>query len=214
MKSVTNNQKQTTRQIILKAIKESNQAKVEELAQIADISPVTVRHHLNSLLAEGLIESKSVRRKVGRPYYVYNLSEKGQEHFPQRYVKLTSRLLDELKAHLPEEVVTTLFAGVVHNVIATHKGKFEHLSLEDRLNYLIELLAEEGFLARWEKTADGYKVIEYSCPYLSVGQTHAEICSIDKELMLSILQTPIKQHSCMLEGANCCEFSIDETVNV
>ena len=40
-------------------------------------------------------------------------------------------------------------------------------------------------LAKWQKTEDGYQVTEYSCPYISVGQKHAEICSIDKELMIT-----------------------------
>ena len=56
--------KRTTREVILHSIKSSPHATVEELAEAADISPVTVRHHLNALLAAGAIEAASVRRKV------------------------------------------------------------------------------------------------------------------------------------------------------
>ena len=62
-----NQKKRTTREIILHTIKQFPQSTVEELAGAADISPVTVRHHLNALLAAGTIESSSIRRKVGRP---------------------------------------------------------------------------------------------------------------------------------------------------
>jgi DeoR family transcriptional regulator, suf operon transcriptional repressor len=208
VKSVTSNQQESTREIILRTIKQSPQSSVEELAEAVDVSPVTVRHHLNGLQADGLIESESVRRKVGRPYFVYSISEKGQELFPKRYVRLTSRLLGELKNRLPAEVLRDIMQGVVQSVIADHEGEFEHLPLEERLNYLIELLAEEGFLADWQKAENGYTIIEYSCPYLSVGQKHMEVCTFDKELMLQVIQAPITQHSCMLEGADCCEFSI------
>lgn len=78
-----NHKKRSTRDIILHTIKQSPQSTVEELAGAADISPVTVRHHLNALQADGIIETASIRRKVGRPYYVYSLSEKGQELFPR-----------------------------------------------------------------------------------------------------------------------------------
>ncbi|MEZ4516828.1 MAG: DeoR family transcriptional regulator [Chloroflexota bacterium] len=74
--------KQSTREVILHTIKLSPQIAVEALAEAADVSPVTVRHHLNALQADGLIEAESVRRKVGRPYYVYSISERGQELFP------------------------------------------------------------------------------------------------------------------------------------
>ena len=205
----TSKKKKTTREVILHGIKSSPHSTVEELAEVADVSPVTVRHHLNALQAEGVIETASIRRKVGRPYYVYSLSEKGQELFPKRYVRLTSRLLDEMKGRLPEEIVNEIFNGVVDNVLEEHRGEFEHLPLEQRLDYLVELLAEEGFLSTWEKTDTGYRLVEYSCPYLSIGSTHVEVCSFDRKLMDGILQLPVQQNSCMLQGANCCQFTFE-----
>src|SRR5690606_21723664 len=109
-------------------IKQSPQSTVEDLAEVAEVAPVTVRHHLNALLAEGTIEAASIRRKVGRPYYVYSLSQRGQELFPKRYVRLTSRLLDELKGRLPQEAIGEIFEGVVETVLQEHRGEFEHLS--------------------------------------------------------------------------------------
>jgi predicted ArsR family transcriptional regulator len=203
----------STRDTILHTIKSSQQANVESLAEVAEVSPVTVRHHLNALQANGLIESSSIRRKVGRPYYVYSLSEKGHELFPKRYVRLTSRLLDEMKARLPENVVHEVFENVVLSVVDEHRGEYEHLAFEDRLDYLVNLLADEGFLATWENTDSGYTLTEYSCPYISVGRSHNEICTIDKELIVNVLQTPVEQTSCMLEGDECCQFSLKPTDN-
>jgi predicted ArsR family transcriptional regulator len=205
----TSKKKRTTRDVILHSIKQSPQSTVEDLAEVADVSPVTVRHHLNALLAEGAIEAASIRRKVGRPYYVYSLSERGQELFPKRYVRLTSRLLDEIKGRLPEEVISEIFAGVVDTVLSDHRGEFEHLPLEERLDYLVELLSDEGFLSTWERTDNGYRLVEYSCPYLSIGSAHAEVCNFDTQLMTGVLQLQVQQDSCMLMGAKCCQFTID-----
>jgi predicted ArsR family transcriptional regulator len=202
------NKKRSTRDVILQGIKQSPRSTVEELAEVADISPVTVRHHLNALQAAGTIEAASVRRKVGRPYYVYSLSESGQELFPKRYVRLTSRLLDEMKSRLPQDVIDDIFRGVVESVLAEHQGEFEHLPLEERLDYLVGLLSDEGFLSRWEKTPEGYQLIEYSCPYLFIGSTHAEVCGFDRQLMTGVLQLNVLQQSCMLQGADCCQFTI------
>ncbi len=208
MKSVTSNHKQSTRDVILHALKNASQLKVEDLAEAADVSPVTVRHHLNALQADGLIMVDSVRRKVGRPYYVYSLSEEGHELFPQKYVHLTNILLDEMKMRLPQQTVDDIFGSAVERIVARHRGKFETLSFENRLTYLMDILADEGFLARWELIDGQYHIIEYSCPYLSVGANHAEVCTLDKELIVSVMQTPIQQHSCMLKGDDCCQFSI------
>jgi len=201
------NSKESTRDIILRTIRQRHQATVNELAEAADVSPVTVRHHLNVLQAESLLESESVRRKVGRPYHVYSLSAKGLELFPKRYASLSSRLLEELKNQFPPEVVTSIFQGVVEGIVEEHRAEFEALELEERLAYLVELLAEEGFLARWEKREDRYHIIEYSCPYLSLGHEHAEICHFDRDLIVAVLDTEVEQHSCMLSGDSCCQFS-------
>ncbi len=209
MKSVTSKEKQSTRDLILHTLKAAAQSNIESLAQAADVSPITVRHHLNSLQADGLIEVESVRRKVGRPFYVYSLTEKGNELFPQKYFSLTNRLLEELKDRLPPETVNEIFISLVQRILEERAGEFEELSFEERLNYVIHLLGTEGFLARWEKMADGrYQIIEYSCPYISMGQQHAEVCTLDKQLMITVLGTAVEQHSCMLDGDDCCQFTM------
>lgn len=210
MKTVSDNAKQSTRDIILHTIKRRNQATVDELAEAANVSPVTVRHHLNALQADGLLETDSVRRKVGRPYYVYSLSDQGHELFPKRYVRLSTRLLAELKDRFPSEVVVELFETAVQRVVEENEAEFRGLSFEKRLDFLVKLLAEEGFLSRWEKDDQGYRIIEYSCPYVSLGQEHGEVCTFDKNLIIAVLQTDVHQHSCILKGDNCCEFSISE----
>lgn len=208
MVMVSDNDKQQTRDVILHAIKETNEATVEELAAAAGVSPVTVRHHLNSLQAEALLTSRSVRRKVGRPYYVYSLTEKGHELFPHKYARLSTRLLDELKARFPKEVVNDIFVGVVRRIVTDQQTHFEQMSFEQKLDYLVTLLGKEGFLARWEKDGDDYHLIEYSCPYVAVGQEHREVCNLDTNLIIAVLGDNVKQHSCMLAGDSCCQFTV------
>jgi len=205
----SDNSKLSTREVILDAIKQSNEATVESLAIAADVSPVTVRHHLNSLQAESLLQTRSVRRKVGRPYYVYSLSDKGHELFPQRYMSLSSRLLDELKVQFPSGTVDELFNGVVHQIVDDNRKDFEGLSVERRLDFLVKLLAEEGFLASWELSGDKYILTEYSCPYFSVGQRHDEVCTLDRQLVQIILDTEVEQESCMLHGDSQCQFTFN-----
>ena len=208
MKIVTGNQKQNTRHIILQALKSNVPSTVESLAKTAQVSPVTVRHHLNSLTSEGLLTATSVRRKVGRPHYVYSLTEAGHELFPKKYARLSSRLIEELKSHFSSNVVTELFANVVSRIVDEHRVEFENLDFEGRLDYVVQLLADEGFLAQWEELDDGaYRLTESSCPYISVGQTHNEICTFDKGLITAILDVDVEQHSCILEGNSCCEFT-------
>ena len=207
MRTSTSKSKQNTKDTILHALKSSAQSKVGQLADIANVSPVTVRHHLNALQAEGLIEVASIRRKVGRPYYVYSLSETGHELFPHKYVRLINRLLDEVKDSLPPETVARLFDGIVQKMLADRQGEFETLPFDERIDYLVSMLSEEGFLVRLERENSSYTLTEYGCPYQSVSEEHTEICNMDQTIMVTILQTPVEQHSCVLNGDECCQFT-------
>jgi predicted ArsR family transcriptional regulator len=113
-----------------------------------------------------------------------------------------------MKDRLPDEVLGEIFNGVVESVLEDHRGEFEHLPIEQRLDYLVGLLSDEGFLSTWEKTPDGYRLVEYSCPYLSIGSTHTEVCNFDTQLISGVLQLNVQQNSCMLQGAHCCQFTI------
>lgn len=204
--------KTSTRDIVLRSIKSINGATVDQLAQAAGVSPVTVRHHLNGLSAAGLISAEPVRRKVGRPYYVYSLTPAGLELFPKKYFALSSRLLDELKNRFSAEVVNELFQSLVEHIIDDHRAEFSKLNFEERLDYLMRLLADEGFLAQWERDGDSYKINEFSCPFISIGQQHAEICILDRALIEAVMDTKIEQHSCMLHGDDCCQFTVTPDV--
>ena len=96
-----------------------HRATVDDLAAAADVSPVTVRHHLNGLMADGLIESDSVRRKVGRRTMSTVLAKK-ERTVSQNLsgTKLAPAGRDE--GTLSGEVVTDLFQGVVQGILDDH----------------------------------------------------------------------------------------------
>ena len=83
---------------------------INELAVAVGINPISVRHHLTNLQVEGLVSTDEERHGVGRPRLVYFLTEAGTERFPTRYLRLTTRLLAQMKESMPEPVVSKLFA--------------------------------------------------------------------------------------------------------
>ncbi|MCK4488834.1 MAG: winged helix-turn-helix transcriptional regulator, partial [Anaerolineales bacterium] len=89
-----------TRNGVLRTLLLHQRRTVNELAEAVDINPISVRHHVTKLEADGLIQSEEERHGVGRPRLVYSLTNKGMEQFPQRYLQLSLRLLQQLKANL------------------------------------------------------------------------------------------------------------------
>src|SRR5512135_2767744 len=102
----------STHDRILQTMLRHPRSTITELAEAVGINPISVRHHLTNLQVEGLVEAEEERHGVGRPRLVYFLTEDGLERFPTRYLRLTTRLLSQMKEKLPGPVVGELFREV------------------------------------------------------------------------------------------------------
>jgi DeoR family transcriptional regulator, suf operon transcriptional repressor len=198
----------STRDQVLHIIKTNGPSTVAALANALSISPVSVRHHLSSLLAEGMIRSAEVRRGVGRPHLVYSLTELAHERFPAKYLRLSERLLSELKSTLPPQALEDMFARMAEDMVADYAARLEGKSIEDKMLVLMEVLGAEGFMARWNRTGETISLTEYNCPYLHIGQRHPEICAIDQSVIQHMLNASVEKTTCMLNGDDNCVFLI------
>jgi predicted ArsR family transcriptional regulator len=199
---------ENSRQMILRRLKERGPTTIADLAEFLGVATMTVRHHLSALQADGLIEAQPVRGSVGRPALVYRLTEAGEESFPRKYLRLTDRLLDELKAAVPAEVIESIFTRMAQDMAADYRERLSDLPLEGRMAALVDLLGEEGFMARWDHAEPGYRLTEYNCPYFHIGQRHPEVCRFDQSLISTVLEVAVEKDSCLLDGDSCCTFTI------
>ncbi|MCS6909245.1 MAG: ArsR family transcriptional regulator [Anaerolineales bacterium] len=198
----------STRDRILRLIRAHGHASVAQLAEELAISPVSVRHHLAALQAEGLVRAAEVRRGVGRPHLEYSLTEAAAERFPARYVQLSERLLAQLKSTLPAEAVEALLIRLAEEMASEHVQRTAGKSLEEKLDALVSALGEEGFGAEWKRVGETIRLTEYNCPYVRLGQQHPEICTIDQTMMRQMLSADVEKTDCVLDGAERCVFII------
>ncbi len=203
-------QSKSTRDRVLQTLLNRQRCTINEIAEAVDINPISVRHHITRLEAEGLVDSEEERHGVGRPRRVYFLTEDGFERFPSRYLRLTLRLLDQLKGSLSSQVVSQLFAQMAEDVAAEHQAQLTDLSLEERLNLVVDLLRAEGFNVKWEKGNQEYIIREIGCPYYHVGQNHPEVCSVDQTLISKLLSVPAEKVQCLLHGDAHCTYVIPD----
>ena len=202
-----------TRDLVLNTLLTQPRCTINELAEQVGISPISVRHHIGNLEAQGLIGCEDERHGVGRPRQLFFLTEKGMEQFPTRYVRLTIRLLEHLKETMPEAMVKKLFTQMAVDLAKdlSEGTETKNLSMEARLNLVKDLLKSEGFNIEWEQQEDGYQIHEASCPYFFVGQNHPEVCAVDQILISTVLSAPAEKVTCILNGDNNCTYLISAT---
>jgi DeoR family suf operon transcriptional repressor len=197
-----------TRDIILRTLRARGKCTVNELAEASLVSPVSVRHHLANLQAENFVAVEDERHGVGRPRQLFSLTEAGLDLFPSRYVRLTNRLLDEIKESTPAGKVDQLFTGVASTMAADVALHLEGLPLEQRLERMVKLLAEEGFDAQIERQEGRILIRELSCPYFRIGREHPEVCTVDQAFIAAALSLPVERVACQLQGADTCTFAV------
>ena len=203
-----NTHRKSTRERVLETLLTNQRCTVNEIASDVGINPISVRHHISRLEADGLITSAEERYGVGRPRRVYYLTETGREQFPTHYLRLTIRLLEQLKETVPQPFVDKLFSQIAEELIAEYETKIDGLSIEERLEIVTKLLKDEGFQVDWEKRGDEYHIHEANCPYYHVGQDHPEVCSVDQTLISKILSVQAHKTKCMLHGDSHCTYIV------
>jgi len=197
-----------TRDRVLQTLLRQPRRTITELAESVGINPISVRHHLSNLQVEGLVSSDEERHGVGRPRLVYMLTEAGMEKFPTRYLRLTTRLLAQMKESMPAPVVAKLFSQLAEDLADEYADQVRGLSMEERLEVVKGLLAEEGFTVEWEKQGDEYRIHEISCPYYQIGVNHPEVCTVDQALISRMLALPAEKVQCVLSGSAHCTYVV------
>lgn len=198
----------STRDKILQTLLKKPRSTINDLAEAVGINPISVRHHLTNLQMEGLVEGQEERHGVGRPRLVYILTNEGMERFPTRYLRLTTRLIAQMKETMPAPMVSKLFGQIAEDLASEYANDIKGLSMEERLDLVKDLLAQEGFTVEWEKKDNQYRIHEISCPYYQIGIKHPEICTVDQTVISKMLALPANKVQCVLDGSSHCTYVV------
>lgn len=207
---------QQTRRHILEILKERKEATIDEIVEalserIGKITAVTVRHHLEILRGDGLVAAPAVRRRSapGRPQYVYTLTEKAGDYFPNNYQGLASGLIEQMKAQLPAQQVTQILEGVAD--VMTEQAMVPDGPLEVRLEHAVAYLNSNGYTASWRHGDNGHLLVITNCPYEQVSCANPELCKLDEKLIRGLLGTRPQRLSWQVKDDESCTYLIQDT---
>ena len=201
---------QPVRRRIIEILKANGGATVAELAGQLDMAQVSVRHHLDILIGEDLVEAAGVRRRdgAGRPSQLYALTAGAAKLFPQRHGALASDVLAEMKALLPNDELENLLRRLAERTSRRAPAMTADQTMEERLDEVTQFLTGEGYVARWERSDDCYVVQACNCPHTGVADHHPELCSMDQAMFQILLPGAVRLESRVLDGSSQCTYVI------
>lgn len=204
---------QPVRRRIAEILKEQGTATVAQLADQLGMAQVSVRHHLDILVGEDLIELVGVIRRngAGRPSQVYALTPNATRLFPQRHDALANHMLAELKATLPSSTVQEILQHMAEKTAQEAPQELPGQPIEDRLEQVSDFLTQQGYSARWEKCGGHYELYTCNCPYAGVAEDHPELCLMDETMMKRLLPTVTRLQSRPGDGTPHCTYVVNST---
>ena len=180
---------------------------VEDLARALDLSDNGVRAHLAILERDGIVLQRGSLRRTrsggGKPAYVYELTQEGEDLFAKAYEPTLGRLLDVLCERLGPEESEALLRSVGRRLAEEHSTRADGAPLETA----VEVLNELGGLAELEEQ-DGTLVIRgYSCPLGGVTPDHPEVCRMAEALVAEVAGVSVQEH-CERGERPRCRFEV------
>jgi predicted ArsR family transcriptional regulator len=203
-----------TRRAIVQLLKQEGRLDAETLSSHLGITAMAVRQHLYALQDEQLVTYQEESRPMGRPAKLWQLTAAADRFFPEGYAELTLSLLNSVKQAFGEAGLDRLLEVRSQQQLESYnqqmKGK---RSLKQRLNKLVEIRTNEGYMAEVQTQADGsFLLIENHCPICAAATVCTGLCAKELEIFQSILgdDTNIKRVEHIIAGERRCAYQISQ----
>jgi predicted ArsR family transcriptional regulator len=207
---------QTSKQQLIALLKRTGSVTVEEAAGALSVASMTARQHLVGLERDGLVAAEKVRRATGRPHYLYSLTPKGQEMFPQRYDLFASLLLDEVGLLRPADIEalsdgekrSLLVMRTTDRLAERYSIHVEGRSLEQRVAAVTEVMHLIGGFAEWCETDDGFEIRDYNCVFARLLPVETSGCACHERLLGQLLKWPVRHEVTHAGRADLCRYVV------
>lgn len=208
-----------TREAALTILLREGEATAADLARRLGVSVQVMRRHLRSLEEDGLVEACSSHDGPGRPSNRWHLTPQGHERFPDGSEHFALGLLQSISTSLPPETLRALLQEQARAKATLYRQSIGDGCLRDRLERLVELRRQEGYVAELRADAElpasarpqpeSWVLSEFHCSVMRIAEEFPVIC--DQELQLIRHTFPdcqVERVHWRLEEGHFCGFRL------
>ncbi|WP_307690734.1 helix-turn-helix transcriptional regulator [Variovorax ginsengisoli] len=196
---------------ILYFIKTKGHASTASLAKTLEMTPEAARQQVQKLLTSGLIAGRQEALPgVGRPRQNWVLTEAGNGRFPDTHAQLTVQMIGSVRKLFGEEGMDRLIAQREADARATYLQICRGPTLQERLEQLAAIRTQEGYMARVERDAADWLLIEDHCPICIAARTCQGFCRSELQLFQEVVgaDATVNREQHVLAGAARCVYRI------
>lgn len=199
----------STRNNIILLLKRNGGMSIDELSKRIDITPMGIRQHLLALEKKDLVTYTVRKRGIGRPGFIYMLTETANELFPKTYDEFALGILRDINRHEGREKIDQIFAWRRSRMLELKKEALDgRKDIEDTLNRFTQLLEADGHLVDLSRNNGHYHLKQYHCPIRRVAQEFGDVCKHELRLYRELFGDNVVREQSVAEGAVACLYVI------
>jgi predicted ArsR family transcriptional regulator len=184
------------------------------------LTPAAIRRHLDNLLVEGLIETRTARaygnRGRGRPAKVFVITDAGRSAFEHAYDDLASSALRFLAETAGPEAISEFARRQVSDLERRYAPAVARGELASRVQALAEALSADGYAASAGPApaigpggssgpaVSGAQLCQHHCPVAHVAAEFPQLCEAETEAFGRLLGTPVQRLATIAHGDGIC----------
>ncbi|MDT7570048.1 MAG: hypothetical protein QOE05_222 [Actinomycetota bacterium] len=174
------------------------------LAERTGLTVAAVRRHLDALLADGIITTRSPRLrevKRGRPARLYALTEAGHAAGPSAYDDLATSALRFLGDTSGVEAVERFAQTRAHEL----EERFASVAAaDDRPAALAEALSADGYAATVHEQGLGIQLCQHHCPVQHAATEFPQLCDAETAALGRLLGVHVQRLATIAHGDGVC----------
>ena len=198
-----------TREKIILLLKKNGPMPIEDLSKELKITSMGIRQHLLSLERKGIIDYVTKKQGIGRPAFLYRLTDKADNLFPKAYHSFIIDTFKDIEKNEGRDKVDELFKWRRMRLIKDTKDIFsDKPTLDEKINGLKDMLELKGYLVELDESDNSYTLKEFNCPIFQVASVFQEACKHELQFYRDVLGRDVNRQECMSEGNISCTYSI------
>jgi predicted ArsR family transcriptional regulator len=189
------------------------------------LTPAAIRRHLDNLIAEGMVETRTARtygnRGRGRPAKLFVITDAGRSAFEHAYDGLASSALRFIAERMGQQAVAEFARERVAELERRYAPVVAHGELAARVQALAQALNADGYAASvrpapaiaaaaGERT-QGKQVCQHHCPVAHVAAEFPQLCEAETEAFGRLLGTPVQRLATIAHGDGVCTTHVTST---
>jgi predicted ArsR family transcriptional regulator len=203
----------STRGQVARLILELGPCTAATLGGRLSLTPAAIRRHLDTLIADGMIETRTARsygnRGRGRPAKVFVVTDAGRSAFEHAYDDLATSALRFIEQSYGKQAVADFARRQVSELERRYAAVLTKGDLADRVQALAGALSADGYAAAAGPApvigpTNAQQICQHHCPVAHVAAEFPQLCEAETEAFGRLLGAPVRRLATIAHGDGIC----------